>query len=269
MYADARYIDAGMVSKALPAEERAAFVAAHKDSPLVRTPTIVAISTLYENAADTSSPQCLVVATEVGDIFVLSPKNFSVLHKVTVKRTPNDPVGAVPVFMSIQGSYTVDYRIVVACRDGCVYTIKKGTLSAGVIELPSQAVGLERLNKVIYIGCMDETLSCYSTKGKRLWTLPLPAAITTMRLMHYRPRNIKAVMVALRNCEVRLYQERVLVNVIKVGEPVIGMVFGAYSRDDGVLILNTQSGRLHFKILRRTAVFSTTGQNSGPCQNPP
>jgi len=129
--------------------------------------------------------------------------------KVTVKRAPNDPVGAVPVFMSIQGSYTVDYRIVVACRDGCVYTIKKGVLSAAVIELPSQAVGLERLNKVIYVGCMDETLSCYSTKGKRLWTLPLPSAITTMRLMHYRPRNIKAVMVALRNCEVRLYQERV------------------------------------------------------------
>lgn len=52
--------------------------------------------------------------------------------------------------------------------------------------------------------------------------------------------------------------------MIQVGEPVIGMVFGAYSRDDGVLILNTQSGRLHFKILKRTAAFTTTGQNSGP-----
>lgn len=68
---------------AIPAELRPAFVSMHKDSPLVRSPTIVAMSTLYENAADTTSPQCLVVATEVGDIFVLSPKNFAVLHKVS------------------------------------------------------------------------------------------------------------------------------------------------------------------------------------------
>ena len=92
-----------------------------------------------------------------------------------------------------------------ACRDGCAYTIKKGNLSNVVVELSSHAVGLERLNKVIYIGCMDDTLSCYSTKGKRLWTLPLPASITTMSLLHYRPRNLKAVVVALANGEVRLY----------------------------------------------------------------
>ena len=35
-----------------------------------------------------------------------------------------------------------------------------------------------------------------------------------------------------------------------------GLVFGQYSRDDGVLIIATRSGRLHFKILRRSADFS-------------
>jgi len=237
-------------------EERATFIQKHKDGPLTRTTVIVAIATLFENTSDALSPQCIVIATEIGEVMILSPKNFAVIAKVTLPATP--------VFMSIQGSFEVDYRIVLACRDGCAYTIKKGVLSSVVVELSSHAVGLERLNKVIYIGCMDDTLSCYSTKGKRLWTLPLPASITTMSLLHYRPRNLKAVVVALSNGEVRLYNDRSVVNVIKVGEPVNGLVFGQYSRDDGVLILATQSGRLHFKILRRSADFSLSEKTAGP-----
>ena len=32
------------------------------------------------------------------------------------------------------------------------------------IELNSQPVGMERLNKTIYVGCMDDTLKCFTSK---------------------------------------------------------------------------------------------------------
>lgn len=101
------------------------------------------------------------------------------------------------------------------------------------IELPSHACGAVRVNKhqceplsfvciqtqmlcIVYgaltalhilhihryVGCMNSTLSCYSARGKRQWTVPLPAPIVAMTLLSYRPRNLKAAVVAMQNGEV-------------------------------------------------------------------
>ena len=32
---------------------------------------------------------------------------------------------SVPVFLSVTGMYDVEYRIVVACRNGCIYTLRR------------------------------------------------------------------------------------------------------------------------------------------------
>ena len=42
--------------------------------------------------------------------------------------------------MAVTGKYDVDYRIVIACRDGRVYTIKNGEVTGTVIELESAPV---------------------------------------------------------------------------------------------------------------------------------
>lgn len=34
-------------------------------------------------------------------------------------------VPGVPVFLSAVGLYEVDYRVVAACRDACIYTLAK------------------------------------------------------------------------------------------------------------------------------------------------
>jgi len=123
---------------------------------------------------------------------------------------------------------------------------------------------LFRVNKNIYVGCMNETLSCYSAKGKRQWTITLPASITTMALLSYRPRNLKAVVVALSNGEVRFYNDRALVSSFTLDEPVVGMVFGRYGADVGVLSLATKSGRLHFRYLSHRVDFSLLASMGGP-----
>ena len=48
------------------------------------------------------------------------------------------------------------------------------------IECGALAVGLVRTEAEVVVGGMDARLHGYTVKGKRLWTLPLPAPITAM-----------------------------------------------------------------------------------------
>lgn len=34
-------------------------------------------------------------------------------------------VPSVPVYMDVSGLFDVEFRIIVACRDGCLYTLKR------------------------------------------------------------------------------------------------------------------------------------------------
>ena len=72
---------------------------------------------------------------------------------------------AVPVFLSATGLYDVDYHVSVACRDACVYTLKTGGRTPKYkIPLGSQPCGLQRMDKNVYVGCMDNTLASFTMK---------------------------------------------------------------------------------------------------------
>ncbi|KAL5009297.1 hypothetical protein ScPMuIL_014878 [Solemya velum] len=138
------------------------FAEMYKNTPIKRQTVITCLSTLKKSVADDDAISCLVLGTESKAVYVLDPEAFTVLTTMELS--------SVPVFLSVTGLYDVEYRIVVACRNGCIYTLKRGNTDTFkyCIELNSQPVGLERLNKTIYVGCMDETLHCYTTKGKKL-----------------------------------------------------------------------------------------------------
>jgi Bardet-Biedl syndrome 1 protein len=59
---------------------------------------------------------CLVVGTESKRVLILDPSGTSVLESIIVP--------SVPVFMTTGGCVDIDFRIVIACRDCNVYTIK-------------------------------------------------------------------------------------------------------------------------------------------------
>lgn len=56
------------------------------------------------------------------------------------------------------------------CNNYC-FTVHRGTTDPlkNCIELNSQPVGLERINKTIYVGTMDESLHCYTSKVRHLF----------------------------------------------------------------------------------------------------
>jgi Bardet-Biedl syndrome 1 protein len=70
----------------------------------------------------------------------------------------------VPVHLGVTGLYDVEFRIVVACRDGCIYLVRRGwTHARTLVQLPAQAVVMVVLpeNSGIVVALMNETLHGY------------------------------------------------------------------------------------------------------------
>ena len=55
----------------------------------------------------------LIVATECKEIYVIEPNGMAIKHTFKVK--------SVPVQIDVQGQFDIEYRLLVACRDGKVY----------------------------------------------------------------------------------------------------------------------------------------------------
>ena len=103
-------------------------------------------------------------------IYLLDPEAFTILDSMVVP--------APLAHLAVTGLYDVDYRIVVACRNGTICTLKRGWTEAKVLTmLETQAVGLIRREKFILVSTMDDCLQCFSSKGKRIWSQKLPASV--------------------------------------------------------------------------------------------
>jgi Bardet-Biedl syndrome 1 protein len=247
----------------LEPEDIGSFASVFKQLPLRKQSVVTCMTVMYKSYNDENSSSCLVIGSENRDVYILDPAAFTFLSRVELP--------AVPVFLSVDGLYDVDYSINAACRDGCVYTVKKdfpqGMPSFPCISLSSQAVGLINDNKNVIVGTMNQILACYTTGGKLLWSVTLPHNITAMERVDYKMRNFKAVIVALANGDVRIYKEKYLINSFRMDDPVVGMKFGQFGREDGSLILIGQTGSLTVKILKRTAILEVKESRTGPLQS--
>mmetsp|Transcript_16762 Transcript_16762/g.42090 ORF Transcript_16762/g.42090 Transcript_16762/m.42090 type:complete len:590 (-) Transcript_16762:163-1932(-) len=239
-------------------EERAEYVASRKGQQLSQQTVITCMEVLQKSSDEPGSVGCLVLGAENGGILVLDPAGSSVLKMVTLP--------SAPVYLGVSGLFDVEYRVVAACRDGNVYTVKNGDVTGTVIELESLACGLLRIHKSIIIGCMTNVIHSYHIKGKKNWSVYLPAPILSMELLSTGNlgRNTRCIMVGLANGELRVYNEKTLVSILKADDNVLGMAFGKYGREDNTLILAHRSGALSIKILPRRVDLEATSANTGP-----
>ena len=167
--------------------------------------------------------------------------------------------------MSIGGFYKIEYRILVACRDGKVYTIKNGELQGTIIELETQPSGLARIDKHIFVGSMDKKIHCFHLKGRKLFTIFLPAHVTNIEpMVLLYSRKFKALIVALETGEIRIYKDKNVINVIQSNELVTGMKFGTFGREEGALVLNFKSGGINVRMLTRRANLDAIISKDGP-----
>jgi len=105
---------------------------------------------------------------------VLSPSGSTIVKKAALP--------SVPVKLVANGLLDVDYRILAACRDGKVYTLRnldsassgKMQVSGHKIELDSLVVGMVNVSKTAVVGCMNRSVHCFHIKGKKLWSMYMP-----------------------------------------------------------------------------------------------
>jgi Bardet-Biedl syndrome 1 protein len=97
---------------------------------------------------------------------------------------------------------------------------------------------------------MNNTLYSFFNKGRVNFTKILPAAISSIAKLEIRRiQNVQCILVALKNGEIRLYNDKYHIDTIEMGESILGMVFGNFGREEGCLVINTESGGIHTKVL--------------------
>ncbi|KAK3242964.1 Bardet-Biedl syndrome 1 protein [Cymbomonas tetramitiformis] len=239
----------------VPARE--AFVNGTKNTPLVQQTCITCMETIKKNMEEPDAVSCIVIGTEAQQLIILDATGTSVLNMLKLP--------SVPVFLAVSGMLDVDYRIIIAGRDGNLYTVKNGEVTGMVIELEAQPCGLVRTHKSILVGCMNNVVHSFHVKGKKNYSIYLPASIVTMELLSVqRQRMVKALLVALSNGEVRVYNEKHLVSIHQTNDPVMGLRFGRFGREDNTMIMTHKSGTLSIKILPRHANLEVSSNPTGP-----
>lgn len=109
---------------------------------------------------------------------------------------------------------------------------------------------------------MNQSLDCYSKKGKKLWTVSLPHPAMYMIPIGLEHLSQTLVCVALRGGSVQMYGQSILVDQFMAPSTVSTMIFGRLGQEDHVLVLITVDGSLIVKILKRTAFFNMNSTDS-------
>uniref|UniRef100_A0A182QKI4 Uncharacterized protein n=1 Tax=Anopheles farauti TaxID=69004 RepID=A0A182QKI4_9DIPT len=240
----------------LPESERGGYIRSNADRQLERLSIITAMDTIRKASNETKGAACLVLATESGELLVLDTQAFVVLAQAKV-----GPFGGTPSLISASGQYDIDYRVVIVTREGGLYLLRKGWLAGQhIVRLEDPAAGLSLLpiDQTIVVVCMNQSLVCYSKKGKKLWTVKLPQPAVCMTPVSLPHLGINLVCVGLRGGLVQFYCQKKLVDQFYAPESVSALSFGRLGQEEHVLILVTVDGSLIVKILKRTAEFATT-----------
>eukprot|EP01062_Namystynia_karyoxenos_P062724 TRINITY_DN55601_c0_g1_i1.p1 TRINITY_DN55601_c0_g1~~TRINITY_DN55601_c0_g1_i1.p1 ORF type:complete len:654 (+),score=207.43 TRINITY_DN55601_c0_g1_i1:92-1963(+) len=234
------------------ADDREQFVAEVKNLPLLQQTVITCLTVLSKDKEEATGVGYLVVGTENARVLILDSQ-FQIIKKMQLK--------SVPAFICASGLYDVDWRLVASCRNGSVVSVKNGELTGTAIELESQPCGMVRVDKSVVIGTMANVLHSYHIKGKKQFSIYLPAAITNMTTLSMETgRGTKACAVALANGEVRVYNGKTLINTIQIRDVVTGLKFGRYGREDATLVIVTRNGAVIIKMLPRTASLEPNRQ---------
>lgn len=129
-------------------------------------------------------------------------------------------------------------------------------------SLGSPPLGLLAEDELLLVGTQGGLLAI-SAQGRRLWSLRPPSPIVSMGQAVLWGRGRQGALLGLQNGEVRLYCGRSLMCTLRAKEPVTGLCFGRYGREDNTLIATTKGGAVAVRILKRKAELGG-GAASGP-----
>lgn len=72
-------------------------------------------------------------------------------------------------------------------------------------------------------------------------------------MLSHLSREFAGFLVGLANSEIHVYSGKQLIGLVTLSSPPAAMRFGRYGREEGTLVVVTQEGGLHIRMLRRDA----------------
>uniref|UniRef100_A0AAR5QFK4 Bardet-Biedl syndrome 1 N-terminal domain-containing protein n=1 Tax=Dendroctonus ponderosae TaxID=77166 RepID=A0AAR5QFK4_DENPD len=223
---------------------------------------ITCMASMARSSRDRRAIACPIIATEFGSIFVLDPQNFAILHQAN---TCN--VKATPFIIKSTGLFDVEFRLLIATREGHICLLRKGWLEGKcLIQLTSDIVDMVAVpgDNFVIVATSDKALHCYSKKGQRLWSTTTANLVTCMSLVPLEHISTCMVAIGLKNGSIQLYQGRQPVDFTSVADSPSVITFGQLGQEEHVMVVITIGGSISFKILKRTADFSSKVQENSP-----
>lgn len=165
---------------------------------------------INKNIDEDKSMSQLIIGTENRSLLILDPSGMKVLQEIRLD--------SVAIRIIAEGLFDIEYKLTILCRDGKVY--ETGSGSQGIvnlfIDLPSKGLGIAKLDRVLAVACMDNSIHGFFAKGKKSFSLYMPCPIIAIELLQLRyAQQLRALLVSLSNGEIRLYNDKNLVYTIK------------------------------------------------------
>eukprot|EP01016_Furgasonia_blochmanni_P049513 TRINITY_DN7522_c0_g1_i5.p1 TRINITY_DN7522_c0_g1~~TRINITY_DN7522_c0_g1_i5.p1 ORF type:complete len:322 (-),score=59.99 TRINITY_DN7522_c0_g1_i5:21-986(-) len=200
----------------------------------------------------------VVIGTEFKQIIILDPTGTNLQRKYVIE--------GVPAYIDIMGLLEVDYTMTIVTRDGKVIYIRNGELTPTKIELESKPCGIARLDQSFFVACMDNFVYSYNHRsGKKNFALQMPAGILCLEPLEYgAAKGTKGLLIALANCELRMYSDRLLIHCLPLEDVATSLRFGVFGREDGCLVVVHKTKGIDVKILQRQ--FNINNYGARPAQ---
>ena len=229
-------------------EEQIKFLEENKNTRTQLRNYITCISYIHkDNTNDINTNSYLVIGTENCSIYIIDYTKKKPLSDIKLPE--------VPFLIQCQGGYNSEHTILVGDRGCTVYVIKKDIITNKCI-IPQPLVSLIITPKNFYVGTISNNYISYNFTGDKIFSIIQPAVITCMEFYYRKIEDLPIVIIALKNQEVRFYNNKILLIVMKVHDNIFGMKFGRYATVDDCLVLFTYSGSLIVKTFGKENKFS-------------
>ena len=227
------------------------YIFENKMESLVMYNYIVCMTTIKKiNEDQAEGVDYLIVGTEGKYVFVINGSEMKISTKFKIDGIPNA--------ISAYGAFETDYRIYISCRNEIIYSIRNGEIQKTFLQVSSKILNLIRLEKALYVACMNSYFHSYNVTGKKVFSVKQPSEIFTFEKANLKQtRKLQLLLLGLRNGEVRLYNDKVLIGVCSIPETIFGMKFGKLGKLDECLVLLSDKGSIYVKSLEKSINLET------------
>ena len=199
---------------------------------------ITILSSIAQFQDELEPESYLIVGTENSSIFIINPSENKIIEK--------GKLPGVPFLISTNGCYESEHKIIIADRGCNVYILKKTKINKTII-VSQPMINLLTSDKYIYLGTIGKNYISLKYGGLEEFSITQPNIITSMELAKREINLDTLILIATKDAELRIYNHKKLIYVLKIGDNIFGMKFGSFGDRNECIVMCTYGGALLVK----------------------